>query len=169
MKDQKYFKSTMEDKLRLQSTATEKYYGQIFEEMKELEEKKSEEALPLVQKKFVLWRFQNERDEARRLQRSGNSRRVKKDAESQHSFSSESCGSSTVDHDEEMTLKPPKKRQDVEEVMDETAWKATRGREEDGECRKQEPYRSAWKASTWTSTVKATMNGSKYITLQKAK
>ena len=69
----------MEDELRLQNTATEKYYDQIFEEKKELEEKKSEEALLIVQKTSDLWRKQNERDEARRLQRSGNSRRVKKE------------------------------------------------------------------------------------------
>ena len=35
-----------------------------------------------------------------------------------------------MQHDEEMTLESTKKRQDVQEVMDETAWKATRGREE---------------------------------------
>ena len=35
----------MEDKIRLQSGATKKYYEQIFEEMKELEESKSKVAL----------------------------------------------------------------------------------------------------------------------------
>ena len=40
----------IEDEIRLPSRATEKYYEQVFEEMKELEEKKSEEALLLVQK-----------------------------------------------------------------------------------------------------------------------
>ena len=54
----------------LQSRATEKYYEQIFEEMQELEDKKSKEALLLVQKKHILMRYQNERDETRRLQRS---------------------------------------------------------------------------------------------------
>ena len=43
----------MEDKLQLQSRATERYHDLIFEEMKELEEKKSEEALLLVQKRHV--------------------------------------------------------------------------------------------------------------------
>ena len=51
----------------------------IFEEMKELERKKSEEALRMVQEKHDLWRCQNERDEARRLQSSGNSRRVREE------------------------------------------------------------------------------------------
>ena len=39
----------------------------FFEEMKELEEKKSKGALLLVQRKHILMRYQNERDEARRL------------------------------------------------------------------------------------------------------
>ena len=54
----------MEDKLELQSRATERYHDQIFEELMELEEKKSEEALLLVQTKHDLWRYQNERDDA---------------------------------------------------------------------------------------------------------
>ena len=41
----------VEDKIRLQSKATEKYYETIFEELRELKEKKSKEALVLVQKK----------------------------------------------------------------------------------------------------------------------
>ena len=50
---QEILKGMAEDKMRLQRRATEKY-DQIFEEMKELEEKKSEEALLLVQKKYDL-------------------------------------------------------------------------------------------------------------------
>ena len=49
----------------------------------------------------------------------------------QNLLSFESCMSSTVDHVEEMSLESPRKRQDVQEVMDETAGKATRGRGED--------------------------------------
>ena len=41
----------MEDKIRSQSKATEKYYEMIFGELRELEVKKSKEALLLVQKK----------------------------------------------------------------------------------------------------------------------
>ena len=52
---QEILNNTLEDKIRLQSRATENYHEQIFEEMKELEEKKSKEA----------------------LQRFGNTRRVK--------------------------------------------------------------------------------------------
>ena len=45
-----------EDKSRLQSKATEKYYETIFEEMMELEEKKSKDAMVLVEKKHILSR-----------------------------------------------------------------------------------------------------------------
>ena len=43
----------MEDRIRIQSKATEKYYETIFEELTELEEKKSKEALVLIQKKHI--------------------------------------------------------------------------------------------------------------------
>ena len=96
----------------MQSRATEKYYGHIFEEMKELQEKKSEEALLLVQKKYDLWRYQNERDKAGRLQRSGNSRRMKKEVDMQNLLSFESCRSS-VDHVEEMSLESPRSEKEA--------------------------------------------------------
>ena len=66
-----------------------------------MEHKKTEEALQMVQKKNDLWRYQNERDEARRLQSSGKSRR-----------------------DEEMTLEPPRKRPEWPD------WEEARSREE---------------------------------------
>ena len=124
---QEIFKS--KDKLKSQCRANERYRDQIFEETK-LAQKKSEEALRVVQKKHDLWRHQNERDEARRLQSSENSRRMKV-LDVQHPTSSESCRSSMVDHDEEMTLEPPRKRHEVQEVMKETEWKVARGREEE--------------------------------------
>ena len=96
------------------------------------QEKKSKETLLLVQKKHDLWRHQNERDEARRLQRSGSPRRMKKEADSQDLLFFESCRSSTVDHVEKMSQESPRKMQDEQEVMSETAGKATRGRGEDG-------------------------------------
>ena len=99
--------------------------------MKELEGKKSEEALPLVQKKYVLWRYQNESDEARWLQRSESSRRTRKEADTQDLLSFESRRSSAVDHIEEASLEPPRKMQDVQEVMGESAGNATRGRGDD--------------------------------------
>ena len=77
--------------------------------MKELEEKTSEEALLLVQKKHTLWKYQNERDAVKRLQRFGSSRRMKKEADSQDLLSYESCRSSVVDHVEEMSLESPQR------------------------------------------------------------
>ena len=38
----------------------------------------------------------------------------------QHTFSSESCRSSTVNHNDGITLESPRKRQEVQEVMNET-------------------------------------------------
>ena len=70
--------------------------------MKKLEEEKSEEALLIVQKTHDLWRYDNERDEARRLQRSGNSRRTKMEVDSQDLLSFESCRSSAVDYSVEI-------------------------------------------------------------------
>ena len=128
---QDILKNTVGDKIRLQSRATEKYCDQIFEETKELEEKQSEEPLLLVQKRHHLWRYHKERDESRRLQRSGSSRRMKKEFDLQNLISFESCRSSEVDHVEVMSLESPRKMHDVQEAMDETAWKATRGRGED--------------------------------------
>ena len=128
---QEIIRGMLEDKFRMQSRATDKYYDQIFEEMKELEEKKSEEALLLVQKKFDLWRFQNERDEARSLHGSGSSRRMKMEADSQDFLSVQSCRSSAVDGVEEISLESSRKRKDVQGVMSEFAGKEMRERRED--------------------------------------
>ena len=84
-----------------------------------------------MQKRHDLWRYQNERDEARRLQRSGSSRRIKKEADSQDLLSVVSCRSSAVDHVEDMSLESPRRMHDVQEVVGETAGDATRGRGED--------------------------------------
>ena len=64
---QEVLTSLVENKIRLQSKATENYYETIFEELRELEEKKSKEALLLKQKKHFLIRYQSERDKAMML------------------------------------------------------------------------------------------------------
>ena len=46
---------------------------------------------------------------------------MKKEMDLQNLLSPESCRSSTVDHVEEMSLEHPRRRQDIQEVMDETA------------------------------------------------
>ena len=114
----------VEDKIRLQSRATGKYYEQIFGEMKELEEKKS----ATCAEKHILMRYQNERDEARRLQRSGSSRGTRKEADLQDILSFESCRSSAVDYIEEISPESPRRMQDEQEATSEA--NAT-GRKED--------------------------------------
>ena len=52
---QEIFRGMVEHKFRVQSRATEKNYEQIFEEMKELEEKKPEEALPNCAFKITIY------------------------------------------------------------------------------------------------------------------
>ena len=54
----------VEDKIRIQSEATEKYYETIFEELRELEVKKSKEVLVLVQKRHILIRCQSGREKS---------------------------------------------------------------------------------------------------------
>ena len=120
----------VEDKIRLQSRATEKYYEQIFEEMKELEEKKSKKALLLVQKKHMLMRYQSEREKARMLQRSGGSRVIRKGADIHDTLSFESCRSSVVDDMEEGSSESSRKMQDKEETTPEASWAAVTGKKE---------------------------------------
>ena len=99
---QEVLKGLVEDKIRLQSRATEK---SIFEEMKELEEKKSKEALLLVQKKRILMRYQSARDKAKMLQGSGSSKVTRKGMDIQDLLSFEPCRSSVVDDMEEVGSK----------------------------------------------------------------
>ena len=49
---QEILKSTMEDKLRLQSGATERCHDQIFEEIKELEERNQKKLHKIVRTKY---------------------------------------------------------------------------------------------------------------------
>ena len=53
MKGKRYLKSMVEDKIRLQSRATEKYHEQIFEEMKELEKRNHKRLWNLCRKSKI--------------------------------------------------------------------------------------------------------------------
>ena len=77
-KRQEIFKNTIEGKLRVQSRASERLQDQIVEEMKEMEHKRTEGALQLVRKEHDLSMYQNEKDEAKRLQ---GARKPRKDEE----------------------------------------------------------------------------------------
>ena len=101
----------------MQSRATEKYYEQLFVEMKKLEDEKSKEALLLVQRTHILQNCQDERDGARGLINSG--------------CSNETSGSSVLDRWEEKNQEFPQKER---EATSETSWNATRETEK-GEWR----------------------------------
>ena len=65
-KRQEIFKNAIEGKLRVQSAASERLQDQIIEEMKEMGHQRTEEALELVRKENDLWRYQNEKEEAKK-------------------------------------------------------------------------------------------------------
>ena len=88
--------------------------------MKELEDKKSEEALCAEIVRF-LEMPERKRDETRRLQRSGSSRRMNMEADSQDLPSVNSCRSSAVDHVDEISLQSVRKSHDAQVVMSEIA------------------------------------------------
>ena len=90
----------VEDKIRLQSRETDKYYEQIIEEMKQLEEKKSEEALQRVQKNTIRGTIR-----MKEMKHEGCKEKLEKDEDrGGHTELShlESCRSSAVDKSEEM-------------------------------------------------------------------
>ena len=118
-----------QDKMRLQSRALAKYHEQIFEEMKDLEETKSKRGCATCAEKHISMRYQNEKDEARRLQRSGSSRLTRKEADLQDLLSFESCTSSAADYIEEISLESPRKMQ---EVASEASWTAGEKKEDMG-------------------------------------
>ena len=129
---QDVLKGMVEDKIRLQSRGTKKYYEQIFEEMLGLEEMKSKEALLLVQKKHIMMRYQRERDTSRMLQRSRSSRVTSKGVDMQDLLSFESCRSSVVDDMEEVSSESSRKMQDEQEATSEASWNVKGSKEEDG-------------------------------------
>ena len=114
----------VEDRIRLQSKATEKYHETLFEELRELEEKKSKEALVLVQKRHILIRCQSERDKARMLQRMGESRKISYWSGAQDTLSLESCSSSMACDMEEVSSESSKKMKDMDETTSEASWTA---------------------------------------------
>ena len=67
-KRQEIFQNAIEGKLRVQDRASERMQDQVIEEMKELVHTKKKETLQLAVKERDLWMFQNEKEEAKRLQ-----------------------------------------------------------------------------------------------------
>ena len=85
--------------------------------MKVLEEKKSKQALVLVQKKHILMRYQSERDKSENVAKIGNLESDKKGMDIQDLLSFETCRSSVVM--EEVSSESSKKMQDKEETLQE--------------------------------------------------
>ena len=69
-----------------------------------------------------------------------------------------------VDHDEEMTLEPPRKRHEVQEVIKKTEWKEARGRGEgalEAGARRRNGSAGDRNRCIWTLMMKATMDDGK--------
>ena len=114
----------------MQKKAPKKYQEKVFEEFKELEERKAKEALELVQKKHMLIKWEGERERARMLQRLGGSRAIKHWNDARDIMSFESCSPSMACKMEEVCSESSRKMQDKEETTSEASWTAvTRGKE----------------------------------------
>ena len=92
--------------------------------MRELEEKKSKEALVLVQQKHILRRCQSERERARMLQRLGGSRAIRHWSDARDTISVESCSCSMACDMEEVCLECSRKTIDMDETSSEASWTA---------------------------------------------
>ena len=104
----------MESKINMQRTAPEKYREKIFEELKELEEQRTKEALELFQRKHKLIRWEGDRERARTLQRLEASRAMGPWSGAHDNSSFGSCSSSLA-----FDTAP-----DVDEVKSESSWTA---------------------------------------------
>ena len=124
----------MEDTIRIHRKATEKHYETIFEELKELEEKKSKESLVFVQKKYILTRCHSERERARMLQRLRGWRAIGRRSDAQDNFSFESCSSSIACDMEEVSSESAKKMKDMDEITSEASWIAVTKEKEKERC-----------------------------------
>ena len=74
-KRQENFQSAIEGKLRVQERASERLQDQIIEEIKEVEHKRTEEALQIAGKEHDLWMYQNEK---RRSKKAAGRQKTKK-------------------------------------------------------------------------------------------
>ena len=133
----KIFKIAIEGKLKMQSRANERLHDQIIEEIKEMEHKKTEEALNLVKKENDLWRYRNEKEEA------------KKKAGSQDIF--QKMREWLGHHQETSRTGQIGKRREVWEKT-RVGWSQRRKRR----CRRSLSCRKRSKALTWT--LKATVS-----------
>ena len=123
----------VEDSIRLQSKATDKYYETIVEELRELEVKKSKEALSLVQTKHILIGYPSERDKARMLQRLEGSSAIRYGVDTHDTLSFGSFSSSTACDIGVVSSESSRRMQDKEETMSGASWTAVAKRKEQEE------------------------------------
>ena len=71
-KRREIFQSAIEGKLRVQDRVSERMQDQIIEEIKEMEQRKTEEALQLVRKEHDLWMYQRRKQKQKGCRKSGN-------------------------------------------------------------------------------------------------
>ena len=111
----------MEGKMSMQKVAAEKYKEKIFEELKELEEQKTREALELVQRKHKLVTWEGGRERARMPQRMELSGAV---GHCSGAFSFGSCSSSLAHDTEEALSASSWVAQVAEDATSESSWTA---------------------------------------------
>ena len=71
-KRQEIFRNAIDGRLRVQDRASERMQDHMFEEIKELVHRKTEEALQIAEKEHDLWMYQNEKEEEKGCRESGN-------------------------------------------------------------------------------------------------
>ena len=114
----------MERKINMQRTAPEKFIEKIFEELEELEEQRTREALELVQRKHNFVKWEGERERTRTLQRLEASSATGSWSGAHDNSSFGSCSSSwTLNTDEAMSASSQMGK-DTDEAGSESPWTA---------------------------------------------
>ena len=121
----------MEDKIRFQSKATEKYCETIFPGAEGVG-RELERSLGTRSEKHILVRCQSERERARMLQRLGGLRSTGHGSDARDTLSFESCSSSMASDMEQVSAESSKRMKDMDETTSEAAWTAlTNGKEKE--------------------------------------
>ena len=120
---------SMEGKMNMQKTAPEDFQMHIFQELKELEEQKTKEALELVHRKHKLIKLEGERERARTLQRLESSRAIGQWSGVHDNSSFGSCSFFLAFDTDEALSASSQMAKDADETMSESSWTALAKRE----------------------------------------
>ena len=112
----------MVSQINMQRTAPERYREKIFEELKELEEQKTKEALELLGMKHKLVKSEGERERARTLQRLDASRATGPWSGAHDNSSLGSCSSSSAFDTHEAVSASSQMGKDADDAMSESSW-----------------------------------------------